>query len=227
MRKALTLALLASLLVATEAQAHSVHKVTFKQAKRLNAGLDRLRFIEVKQEKALTHYAGAVKYLKKQQFQGWNAPETCFNWKWRLKGSHYAYCEHLALKGKATRALRKTRAAIEAASYINTGDFYTATFIAGRIFGYSAGAWTRRCAASEGSFGGFVMNRQGSGAGGWLQFMSSTFSLFAPPAFEAARNKGFRLASSSMQWTNPLGQAITGAYMYTQGLTSHWTGSTC
>ena len=37
------------------------------------------------------------------------------------------------------------------------------------------GAWAYRCASSEGGHGGFVMNRQGSGAGGQLQFLSSTF----------------------------------------------------
>jgi hypothetical protein len=87
--------------------------------------------------------------------------------------------------------------------------------------------WLFTCAGSEGGFRGFIMNRQGSGAGGWLQFMRGTFYAFVDEAIAVARARGLYVPSSARSWYSPLGQALTGAYMRSRGLSYHWAGSGC
>jgi hypothetical protein len=88
--------------------------------------------------------------------------------------------------------------------------------------------WLISCSRSEGGTTSFVMNNQGSGAGGWLQFMSGTFYAYVHAAFQTARERGYVVLSQWKSWTSPAGQAITGAYMrYTGKDGSHWVGAGC
>ena len=83
--------------------------------------------------------------------------------------------------------------------------------------------WLLFISRREGGYGGFVMNHQGSGAGGWMQFMSSTYYAYNDRAFADARRRGFIVPDSANSWTHPMGQAITAGYMRYVGLDGcHW-----
>jgi len=88
-------------------------------------------------------------------------------------------------------------------------------------------SWLLSCSASEGGWGRWVPNIQGSGAGGNLQFMSGTFYAYVGVAFADARRRGLHLQPEARSWYSPLGQAVTGAYMLSRGLKSHWVGHGC
>lgn len=91
-----------------------------------------------------------------------------------------------------------------------------------RVFPGTDG-WLLACSGGEGGHGGFVMNHQGSGAGGWMQFVYSTYAANADDAFAAARGKGFRVDPRANDWRHPLGQALTAAYMRSRGWSAtHW-----
>lgn len=83
---------------------------------------------------------------------------------------------------------------------------------AGPIFGVSTDRLHNRV-SSEGGHGGWVPNRQGSGAGGWFQFMSGTYYAFSGEAFDKSGVP--RIYNS---WYSPLGQALTAALMFSKGL---------
>lgn len=92
--------------------------------------------------------------------------------------------------------------------------------------------WLRSCSASEGagrslSINYFVMNHQGSGAGGYLQFMSSTFWRMYTAAVEDLKERGFSFPASSAAWDSRLGQAMAGAWGVTHGRRGEWSGSGC
>jgi len=96
------------------------------------------------------------------------------------------------------------------------------------VFPGSAG-WLRSCSAptSEGGWGRWIPNTQGSGAGGWLQFMHSTFWRMYGVAERVARERGFRVPKSAASWYSPLGQALAGAWGYLNGRRHEWSGSGC
>lgn len=103
-----------------------------------------------------------------------------------------------------------------------TGDWLTAVDYVQRIYPGTKD-WLIYISHREGGWGRFVMNSQGSGAGGWLQFMSSTYYAYNDAAYADARRRGFILDEATNSWTNPLGQAVTGAYMrYTGRDACHW-----
>lgn len=106
-----------------------------------------------------------------------------------------------------------------------TNDWQTAVRIVQRVFPGSR-SWLLSCSASEGGHGPFVYNRQGSGAAGWLQFMSGTFYGNADDAILYTKNKGF-IVPNVYRLDSPLGQALTGGYMWTRGWTHHWYGNGC
>lgn len=87
--------------------------------------------------------------------------------------------------------------------------------------------WLHSCASSEGGHGRWVSNSQGSGAGGWLQFMESTFWRMYGSARQHAVSRGFRVPSSANSWFSPLGQALAGAWGYTNGRRHEWVGGGC
>lgn len=90
----------------------------------------------------------------------------------------------------------------------------------------SAG-WLISCSSTEGGHGRWFPNTGGSGAGGWLQFMSGTFYGNVNTAFAYGRARGLSLPNAAKSWYSPLGQAATGADMLRRGQSGQWTGSGC
>ena len=88
-------------------------------------------------------------------------------------------------------------------------------------------AWLMSCSASEGGWGRWVPNSQGSGVGGWLQFMPGTWAGFYRHAVDDVRERGFRVPRSSASWYSTLGQALAGAWGITHGQRHHWAGAGC
>lgn len=89
------------------------------------------------------------------------------------------------------------------------------------------GAWLRSCSATEGGWGRWVPNSEGSGVGGWLQFMPGTFAGFFRHAHDDVTARGFVVPESAASWYSPLGQALAGAWGLTNGKSYHWFGSGC
>jgi hypothetical protein len=92
--------------------------------------------------------------------------------------------------------------------------------------------WLRSCSSTEGagrnlSINYFQMNHQGSGAGGYLQFMESTFWRMYGAARSDVLNRGFKLDRRSASWYSRLGQALAGAWGVSNGRRHEWTGSGC
>lgn len=103
-----------------------------------------------------------------------------------------------------------------------TNDWVTAVRLVQRIYPGTSD-WLLYISRREGGHGPFVMNHQGSGAGGWMQFMASTYWAYSDDAFADARARGFIIDASWNQWTHPLGQAITAGYMRFTGRDGcHW-----
>ena len=103
-----------------------------------------------------------------------------------------------------------------------TNDWRTSVTLTQRIYPGTA-SWLLYISAREGGYGRFVMNHQGSGAGGWLQYMPSTFYAYVDDARRSVKAKGFVVPAEVWTWTHPLGQALTGAYMrYTGRDGCHW-----
>lgn len=103
-----------------------------------------------------------------------------------------------------------------------TNDWRTAVSLAQRPYPGTSD-WLLFISHREGGYGGFVMNHQGSGAGGWMQFMSSTFYAYVDAARADFQRRGFSVPSNVWTWTHPMGQALTAAYMrYTGRDGCHW-----
>lgn len=104
----------------------------------------------------------------------------------------------------------------------HTNDWRTSVRIAQRPYP-GTDAWLLFISKREGGYGGFVMNHQGSGAGGWMQFMSGTFYGYVGAAQADLRQRGFNIPDNVMVWTHPLGQALTAGYMRYYGKDGcHW-----
>lgn len=107
-------------------------------------------------------------------------------------------------------------------------SFPRSTRFVDRLYpGMGHGSWADACASSEGGHGSWVPNKQGSGAGGWMQFMSGTFYGVIDDGIRRARSVGVRIPSYARSWYSPLGQAIAASEMIWQGRRSEWTGYTC
>lgn len=100
-------------------------------------------------------------------------------------------------------------------------SMWKAVDAAAKEYGVSA-SWLHACVSSEGGHGGWVMNHQGSGAGGWFQFMESTFYGYV----DSARS-GNRFPKKYARWDSRVGQAFTAAYMFKIGESNQWTGAGC
>lgn len=91
--------------------------------------------------------------------------------------------------------------------------------------------WLVSCSLTEGAGRSldapFVMNHQGSGAGGWLQFMESTFWRMFTAAKADVEARGFIVPRSAASWSSRLGQALAGAWGVTNGRRGEWSGSGC
>ncbi len=123
-----------------------------------------------------------------------------------------------------TNRLNRCRAAL-ARSIPNTQNWLTAVSLAQRAYPGTAD-WLLKISRREGGWGRFVMNSQGSGCGGWMQFMSSTYWAYSHSAYNDLARRGWRIDPRSNSWTDPLGQAVTAAYMrYTGQDRPHWTAT--
>jgi hypothetical protein len=107
-----------------------------------------------------------------------------------------------------------------------TADWLTAVRVVQRVYPNTS-AWLVSCSASEGGHGPFVMNRQGSGAAGWMQFLSGTHTRMFLAAKADAEARGFKVPSSAAAITSPLGQALAGAWGFTNGRKHEWMGQGC
>ncbi len=104
-----------------------------------------------------------------------------------------------------------------------------AVAVVARYFGPRVAAWELSCSrqGSEGGWGAWVLNTQGSGAGGWLQFMQGTFDGVIGKAIAAARSLGLAVPASARSWYSTLGQALAGAEMLREGRRDEWSGWGC
>lgn len=109
------------------------------------------------------------------------------------------------------------------------GDFETAVYQTARKLRLptSLARWVLSCADSEGGRGAWVPNRAGSGAGGWLQFLSGTFYSNAPAAWSFARSRGVQVPRRYMEWHSTIGQALTGLWMFHHEGSGQWYGAGC
>ena len=81
----------------------------------------------------------------------------------------------------------------------------------------------RECRACFTIPGGFVCNYQGSGACGPMQFMSGTYYGHADDARAHLTSRGYITDPNVWAWRNPLGQALTAAFMRYTGIDGcHW-----
>lgn len=88
-------------------------------------------------------------------------------------------------------------------------------------------AWLLSCSGSEGGHGRWVPNGDGSGAGGWLQFLHGTFYRMWAAAYADVRSRGFIVPRSAHSWYSPLGQALAGAWGLVNGRRHEWYGPGC
>ena len=79
------------------------------------------------------------------------------------------------------------------------------------------------CSAHEGGHGPFVMNHQGSGAGGWMQYMVGTFDSHYGSALALARQEHRAVPPAGLGWTSPLAQAFAAGWGYSHNR-SAWAG---
>jgi len=112
-------------------------------------------------------------------------------------------------------------------------NWYLAMDCASRVFPGSRG-WLEPCSRSEGGHTDFVWNRdlrdkpnKWNVPGGWMQFMPSTFYSHVHSALAETKRRGQIVLKSWYSHDSQAGQAFTGAYMWNNGGTGHWTGSGC
>lgn len=110
-----------------------------------------------------------------------------------------------------------------------TFDWNVATSRAERIFPGTK-QWLLDCSSGEGGHGRAVWNTEGSGAYGWMQFKQSTYDSYKWAAYQEMLKRGYKLQFPDRfignGWGQPLGQALTAAYMRTIGISHvHWKPS--
>lgn len=132
----------------------------------------------------------------------------------------------------ARHAVRLNQAVVQVAEWrlehelATTNDWRTAVRITQGPYPGTDG-WLLSCSASEGSWGEWVPNREGSGVGGWMQMFPSTFWRMYNAAVADLRSRGFVIPESSASWYSPLGQALASAWGVTHGRRGEWAGSGC
>lgn len=136
---------------------------------------------------------------------------------------------HRAQARWTARNLRATLHAIVAradASWSRALDYVSDVFPAER-------PWVQACSSSEGASpdglraARLTMNREGSGAGGPMQFMSGTFYGNVDAAAAETRRRGHRFLPAWRRWSSYAGQALTAANMKRRGQQGQWTGARC
>jgi hypothetical protein len=109
-----------------------------------------------------------------------------------------------------------------------TTDWQTAVRIVQRDWPGSS-RWLLACSSSEGGWGLWKSNYQGSGAGGWMQYMSGTFYGDLRGALALARQKHRPVPPRAAdKWSSALGQAFAAGWAYFHSRPpGKWTGSRC
>lgn len=116
---------------------------------------------------------------------------------------------------------------LQSARLAPTDDWATAVRIVQRVYPGSSW-WLLSCSASEGGHGIFVMNAQGSQAGGWMQYMQGTFQGDFNAAVQDLHARGIRVPASAWSWASPLGQAVAAGWAYSHNRPSgKWQGGGC
>lgn len=159
----------------------------------------------------------------------------------RGRGAHRRFA--CAWKPILVRELAETRFAQAVKVVASIGDYAVAVRFVERYFGPQPFLWA--CPHSEGGFGVWVWNGRypinrypataggggrphgSSGAGGWLQFIHSTFESVIDDAVAHARAKGMPVPASVRDWRSPVGQALAGIEMLRDGRAGEWSGSSC
>lgn len=158
--------------------------------------------------------------------------EKCWQVPWQrsCRLARASYKLHLTLMTTAKRKLDR--------ELPETNDWRTAVRIAQRAYPGTE-SWLLSCSATEGSWGKWVPNREGSGVGGWMQMYPSTFSTMMhgyylpragrwfPGAWKDLQQRGFIVPKSADSWYSPLGQALASAYGMLNGRKGEWHGSGC
>lgn len=107
------------------------------------------------------------------------------------------------------------------------GDWLTAVRVAQRPYPGSEW-WLRSCSGSEGGHGGWVPNRGGSGAGGWMQYMEGTFWHDFVRARADLTRRGWVVPAAAASWYSPLGQALAAGWAYFNARPpGKWVGAGC
>lgn len=181
--------------------------------------------VGVKSQTELRLLAGYRNVITSHRLQTWNCQDDLGIKRSRASVSVWALPMSLGYRAWAadrwkTRAV-KCVAALQLRTIPSTGDWSRAVELVQRIYPGTSG-WLLSCSSGEGGHGRFVLNHQGSGAGGWMQFLSSTFYSHYRAAFADARAKGFVIDRVHESWYDPIGQAVTAAHMRTHGQSSHW-----
>ncbi len=142
-------------------------------------------------------------------------------------------CDHIdsrvpAPVCSAAGRLTRSQAALQQLLWTlpDTNDWLTAVRIAQRAYP-GTDWWLISCSASEGGHGPWVPNRGGSGASGWMQFLSGTFNRMWKAAKDDVTARGFRLPPGADDWYSPLAQALAGAWGYENGRRGEWYGHGC
>ena len=108
-----------------------------------------------------------------------------------------------------------------------THDWLTAVRVVQTAYPGSS-SWLVSCSSGEGGHGQWVPNTNGSGAGGWMQYMSGTFWSDYHAAVFDLRSRGYVVPSDTASWYSPLGQAIAAGWAYGHDRPGgKWTGAGC
>lgn len=134
----------------------------------------------------------------------------------RVKSCEYAKWVARHWQSKAKEHRKKYEAFLKSYDYANSSIWRAINF-AGPVFGVSVDRLSARI-SREGGHGGWICNRQGSGACGWFQFMSGTYYAYSGRAFSEAAERGVFIPRRFDSWYSPLGQSVTAAYMFSIGL---------
>lgn len=164
----------------------------------------------------LRHSTDVVEFFQNHQWLRAPRQPSCLEVPWtrscRIARRVYTY-HHQRIAKLKQRLWREIPA---------TNDWLTSVRLAQRVYP-GTDDWLIFISRREGGWGPFVMNHQGSGAGGWLQFMASTFYAYSDDARSDVARRGFKVPSNVWDWHHPLGQALTGAYMRFTGRDGcHW-----
>jgi hypothetical protein len=178
---------------------------------------------KVREQVALVKSSHLIGRLRQQV---WSCQATLDVPRAKASQSIWALGPSLRYRGWVARQWRSRAAdcakAVDRRTIPTTNDWQTAVRLVQRAYPGTAD-WLLYISHREGGHGGFVMNHQGSGAGGWMQFMASTFYAHNDSAYADLRRRGFIVSSSTNSWTHPLGQAITAGYMRFTGQDGcHW-----